>query len=475
METLELEEALIAARHGFAFTCDWRMTAHLSVLYRELISDKDGDENMYNEDAWTRTRNGIEALRSTRRMRVALMKSDMCPTNWNIDMMLYIVSCLILGRRMPGHVKELLYYRNSCLLHDEDVKLYTSKRIPFTGCINASDLNSSQLRVCVLVLSDSMSHAIDWQSLASWSTYQLLEVRLAKLVVDAIQKNSTDMAPDPVNFAACAFVSHAAITTAAARARRAVAVRATKALWHEHTFSECVARFPMEHCVDERVLQMAQNFGKQLACLFCEYAGEEQAACLDHAMAMECARCTDREFASYCINGGRAPIDRYAAFTALWPPSVIAALSGQAYMETFSCENDIQCLKIADNYLSTVMRLQDKNTDSAYISWLQGVVLLEDDWITRCPGLLSLPWHPPIIVQMGGSIGWVVLFWDETEHVRARTTTLSSDNIRHNSKISDLLICIVLWAQLRIELAHSRAHIAQENNNLSDIINRTAS
>lgn len=461
----DFTHALNAARVGFEVTCDWRMAKHLAALYGGLLDDEMASS--ISEVVFLDAYVGIEGMRSIRGIRRTLLRGDRCMPNWNVDMMLYMVSCLILSRLSSTYLAKLRS-EWELLRSDTDVNMSASC-MPFCGGETGPfDLNVPQLYTCMVILADSIPH-IDWYSFAGWSVYRALEFKCAMFVSDSTSGSSTSplISGDTSDFASCAVICMLAQITAAARARRRVAVLCTTQLCHGHTLNDWVHMYPMEHNVNGSTIQFASILKNEFCSLFGSYAGEEQAACFDRASVVQFSRCTDTEFASYCINGGMNSVCRHTAFLALWPSGAYDALSAQPHMEIFDCCNDTQCLKIANNFFSSAMRAYSSTT-----SWLTANVLFEDDWNASCDELLHLSWHPPLIVQMGGTIGWAVIYWHEGV-IRMRTI-LQSISVLRDSGISPLLACIVIWIRLRVLISRERHGIRDENGRMPMLIARMA-
>lgn len=462
--TSEYKDALTAASESFGLCCDWKMAKALQIIYREITSGEKCSN--FTENVYVAARNGIEILRTHVSLRKQnILKHDHCPMNWNTDMILYVISCLLLIRKMPFYVHSLKkedksrFYTDSVFIN---AKNGYENNIPFTSGKSAFELNVQQLIVCALSLGNSCTDSIDWYSYQAWHVYETVECCIANAIVDTIQGKSLDLCtPTADDFPACAMFCNLASITAVCRIHRRAASSVAKLVFNEaETLTSWIEANMKYNTVDECAIQTSIVLSTIFTNMFKEFDGERQDTALDHAHVVQKCTLTDIEFASYCTTMGNVLISSSASMLALHSQSAITSLSWSQSVRSFAPRQDLHVLKLANFYFSTIMNLHLCKPQSS--SWLQLFVLTHKDWVQRVQKLRSLKWHTPIIAHLGVTLGWSVIFWTKTNKVKIQTMCAST--IPQNT--SALLLCIVIWMQLRIHTAESKPSIEYENGTM---------
>ena len=150
---------------------------------------------------------------------------------------------------------------------------------------------------------------------------------------------------------------------------------------------------------------------------------------------------------------------------ALHKPETIDSMVGKLYSPKFDAKNDMHCLKIASYLFTTCMNYPPST------NWLKNAVCTHKDWIEKATTLMASTYFPPLIVHLGPSIGWCVMYWKGR---KLRMKTAMSVTVRCPS-MSKLLICMILWARVRVKEGTTNANIATENGKLTERLDDIAS
>jgi len=460
----DFENALKAAARSFDLTCNWKMAQALQIIYREITSGENCTQ--FHENLYEDARNGIEILRSQVTLRKNfLLKNDHCAMNWNADMLLYVISCLLLVCKMQPHVDALKKQDRARFYTDNELTMAMAAyktNIPFTAGKSAFDLTTQQLLVCVMMLGTSSTDKIDWCSNDTWHVYETIECRVAHVVVNAIQGASVDLRiPTADNFPACAMMFHLGSITAVCRIHRRAAASLAKLVFNgAETLLAWIEQNIASNTAEQSLVDASARLASTFGAIFKEFEGERQDTALDHACVVNKCSLVDIEFASYCTTMGNVCMSASSSMTALHSQSAISSLSWSQSIKMFDVSKDLHVLKLANFYFSTVMNLHASKPSA---SWLSLFVMTHKDWVQRIQSLKTLKWHTPLIAHLGVSIGWSVVFWTTDGCIKIQTVTATT--VPMNS--SSLMICVALWMEKRIQEGCIRPTISYENGNMN--------